>query len=180
MRNNTPNLFHGYFKKYSDTHKEPLWRWEDNMTILIMTEEKPEFDDFVEDFGYNTYETKSLDGLFGTIKEGSIYKFKTKMCVIRKNNGKEYPIRDDKSRYEYLVEKASQNGCYIDDAWILDEQHMVFKHGNNNERIKLHPITFEGILTVTDPEKFKQMLIKGFGKKRTFGLGLFTIIPLGI
>ena len=37
--------------------------------------------------------------------------------------------------------------------------------------------TYEGILTITDLEKFKAALINGIGKKKAYGCGFLTIIP---
>ena len=37
--------------------------------------------------------------------------------------------------------------------------------------------TYEGILTITDLEKFKASLINGIGKKKAYGCGFLTIIP---
>lgn len=38
--------------------------------------------------------------------------------------------------------------------------------------------TFDGVLTITDLEKFRNVLMGGLGKKRAYGFGLLTIIPV--
>ncbi|MDU2025867.1 MAG: type I-E CRISPR-associated protein Cas6/Cse3/CasE [Finegoldia magna] len=36
----------------------------------------------------------------------------------------------------------------------------------------------EGVLAVKDVDKFKEILINGFGKRKAYGYGLMTIVPI--
>lgn len=40
----------------------------------------------------------------------------------------------------------------------------------------LQEVTFEGVLTVKDPEIFKETLISGFGRGKAYGMGLMTLM----
>ena len=40
-------------------------------------------------------------------------------------------------------------------------------------------VVYEGILTVSDADLFKKLLTEGMGKKKAYGFGLMTVIPLG-
>ena len=42
----------------------------------------------------------------------------------------------------------------------------------------LSKVTYEGILKVTDKKVFYQSLTEGIGKKKAYGFGLMTVIPL--
>lgn len=44
---------------------------------------------------------------------------------------------------------------------------------------RLSKTTYEGNLTITNIDKFKALLVKGFGKKKAYGFGLMTVIPIG-
>ena len=35
--------------------------------------------------------------------------------------------------------------------------------------------TYEGILTVTDAEAFRNALVKGIGREKAFGMGMLTV-----
>ena len=44
------------------------------------------------------------------------------------------------------------------------------------EQVKLLGVTYEGLLTVTDAEKFREALISGIGRGKAYGLGLLTVV----
>jgi CRISPR system Cascade subunit CasE len=56
------------------------------------------------------------------------------------------------------------------------QQHLLRKKGNTN--IRFSSIDFAGNLTVTDPEKFKQVLFSGIGPAKAFGCGLMLVKPV--
>ena len=39
-------------------------------------------------------------------------------------------------------------------------------------------VIYEGILTVIDAEQFRKALCDGIGKKKAYGCGLLTVIPV--
>lgn len=53
--------------------------------------------------------------------------------------------------------------------------HHIHEHG---KKLKLVTAEVSGVLTVTDPEKFKNSVINGIGRGRTFGCGLIQILPI--
>lgn len=50
------------------------------------------------------------------------------------------------------------------------------KEGDKTANIRLLSVTFEGLLTIADAEKFKETLCKGIGREKAYGQGLMTII----
>lgn len=44
-------------------------------------------------------------------------------------------------------------------------------------KVRLSRVTFEGILKVTDSQKFKDVLVKGLGREKAYGMGLLTVLP---
>ena len=44
------------------------------------------------------------------------------------------------------------------------------------EQVKLLGVTYEGLLTVTDAEKFREALTGGIGRGKAYGLGLLTVV----
>lgn len=55
-------------------------------------------------------------------------------------------------------------------------QHRFFKAGSSNP-IRLSTIDFSGLLTVTDPERFRAALASGVGPAKGFGCGLLLVRP---
>ena len=84
---------------------------------------------------------------------------------------------------EFLIDKAARNGFEVKlgefEISKIDKEY--FMHTDKGEIKKskkdIVSATYEGILTITDLEKFKTALINGIGKKKAYGCGFLTIIP---
>ena len=62
---------------------------------------------------------------------------------------------------------------------VVADTWKIFKKGSNqNAKVTLRQVTFEGILTVSDANLFKEKLIQGIGHGKAYGCGLMTIIRL--
>ena len=53
------------------------------------------------------------------------------------------------------------------------------KSGDRRHPVTLLAVTYEGVLEVTDPQAFCQMLTNGLGRGKAYGLGLMTILQRG-
>ena len=56
-------------------------------------------------------------------------------------------------------------------------QHRVFKRGRNYP-IRFSTLEYTGLLTVEDPDCFRQTLFHGIGKSRALGCGLLLVKPV--
>lgn len=95
----------------------------------------------------------------------------------------------DKAEQEFLVNQAAQNwlanekrlvnwGVQLD---VLPEVHAYTQHKTrkqNGKTIQFSSVDFEGLLTITDPEKFMLNYTEGFGRAKSLGCGLMLIRPL--
>lgn len=62
------------------------------------------------------------------------------------------------------------------DVRVSQEQLLRGKqHAGNG--IRVYAVLFDGLLTVTDPEKFRLTLRTGIGHGKTMGLGLLSVVP---
>lgn len=48
----------------------------------------------------------------------------------------------------------------------------------DNQKAPINKAVVEGVLAVKDVDKFKEILINGFGKRKAYGYGLMTIVPI--
>ena len=80
---------------------------------------------------------------------------------------------------EFLESRAGQLGFEL-----VPEKYQIIERGwepflkQGQKMIRLSKVTYEGILKVTDKDIFYQTLTEGIGKKKAYGFGLMTVIPL--
>ena len=93
--------------------------------------------------------------------------------------GKVIPYHTVENQMKFLFEKSEKNGFLLreDEIKIVDRRiENLKKKGMRDTSFSV--VTYEGILTVTDPEVFREGLTCGIGKKKAYGCGLMTVIPL--
>ena len=84
---------------------------------------------------------------------------------------------------EFFFDSTEKNGFLVNknELAITNIGKKLFRRkkedGKKETRENLVSATFEGILTVTDEEKFRETLVMGIGRKKAYGFGLLTIIP---
>lgn len=90
-----------------------------------------------------------------------------------------WQVMQDAAR-QWLVKREQPIGVMIDpDHLIIDhyQQERVATE-SKDKPIRYSTVDFQGVLTVTDPEKFKTALFNGIGKSKAFGCGLLLIKPI--
>ena len=61
---------------------------------------------------------------------------------------------------------------------VGNDWHIFRKQEGRDKPVSLREVSYEGVLTVTDVEKFKELLCRGMGRGRAYGMGLLTIMRL--
>lgn len=77
----------------------------------------------------------------------------------------------------WLQARAESNGFSIEpDQVVVDgyQQHESFAK-QQKRSVRYSTVDFQGILTVTDPERFRKALFSGIGKAKAFGCGLLLV-----
>lgn len=183
------------FSNSSSNENRPrkLWRIDniyDKYYLLVLSEIKPDIEK-LEKYGLeSSAEVKDYNKFLDSLKEGMRAKFRIKLNTVRaykdeKNptkRGRIMPVPNDKLN-EFLIDKAQRNGFevkpYEFEISKIDKEY--FMHTDKDETKKsrkdIVSATYEGMLTITDLEKFKNVLINGIGKKKAYGCGFLTIIP---
>lgn len=182
------------FPEFSKENRpRKLWRIDniyDKYYLLVLSENKPDLAK-LEKYGLeSSAEFKTYDEFLESLKEGMRAKFKIKLNTVRaykdeKNSNKRgriMPVPNEKLN-EFLIDKATRNGFEVKlgefEISKIDKEY--FMHTDKGEEKKsrknLVSATYEGLLTITDLEKFKIALINGIGKKKAYGCGFLTIIP---
>ncbi|MDK6233504.1 type I-E CRISPR-associated protein Cas6/Cse3/CasE [Aerococcus sanguinicola] len=154
--------------------------------LLLVSEEKPDKGQ-LERYGVpGSAETKSYDAFLSQIEEGMRLAFRVTLNpVISKSSGEQgergrvMPHVTEEHQRQFLLDRSEKNGFLLkeEDFKIVESKHaLVKKTGQRN--LRLIQVAYEGVLTVADKEQFIKTLTQGFGKKKAYGFGLMTVIPL--
>jgi CRISPR system Cascade subunit CasE len=108
--------------------------------------------------------------------------------------GKRVGLTSEAEQIRWLIRKADQGGFRIPGGWVparrpdtdepielpnfrvdvVPEGRARTKPGNAGE---LLAVRFEGVLEVTDPERFQAAVAGGIGTGKAFGFGLLSVAP---
>ena len=173
---------------FSGEQRRNLWRLDKLASgdcLLLLSSIPPANNHLPEQIGFNnsSWETKSYDILLSRITNGSKWHFRLTanptMSVFKdiKTRGKVKAITITAKQREWLKKQAEKRGFLLQENQydVIQSEWRSFKKGNRENKILA--VTFEGILTVTDPELFVQTLTTGIGREKAYGMGLLTIIP---
>jgi CRISPR system Cascade subunit CasE len=63
------------------------------------------------------------------------------------------------------------------DSTTLQAGYIYVNKGGNDGGQRLCSVRYEGILEVTDPDRFRNTLLRGIGPGKAFGFGLLSVAP---
>lgn len=165
-----------------------LWRV-DNIYgkdyLLLVSPEKPDLH-ILEKYGVEgTAETKDYTSFLQSLKKDGIYRFKADLNPVHSifekgsDRGKVVPHVSEKHQKAYFFKKMEKHGFYCaeDEVIITSRESLPFKR-KGQKYVNLVKVTYEGVLRITDVEKFVQALTEGIGRKKAFGCGMITVVPV--
>ena len=153
--------------------------------LLLVSDEKPDLK-LLEQYGVSGSAcTKSYDKFLESIEENKLYRFRVTLNpvkAIRQDEGKRgrvVPEITAEHQMNFLESRAVKLGFELlpNDCLIVERSWDPLKK-KKKKTIKLSKATFEGLLKVTDKNIFYNSLTKGIGKKKAYGFGLMTVIPV--
>lgn len=184
----SPSKFHGAIESsFSGDRARRLWRIDDlhgKKYLLLLSESIPNLSHFAEQFGYlEKYETKGYSALLAKIRNGENWRFRlTANPTVSKSHGKIMAHITPEYQKKWLMDRAERCGFSVNVNEFQTVQSKWYnfskKDGDKSANIRLLSVTFEGLLTVTDAEKFKETLCRGIGREKAYGQGLLTIVRI--
>ncbi len=182
----SPSIFHGAIESSFDgVRARRLWRIDDlhgKKYILILSESVPDLKAFAEQFGYaDKYETKDYSPLLDRITNGGKWQFRlTANPVVSKSHGKIMAHITPEYQKKWLGNRAEKLGFFLDEAEFQTVQSKWYdfykKNNAETSRVCLLSVTFEGVLTITDADKFRETLCQGIGREKAYGQGMLTVV----
>lgn len=194
-----PHLLHGAVEQSFDgARQRNLWRIDwlgDTCYLLVLSTKKPDFTHIAKQMGTlqgeTTWESKNYTALLDRVEAGQVWGFRLQANPVRSSSkdkegasgrGKVFAHVTQAQQKQWLLSRAQACGFTLaEDAFdVVHTQWKRFPKGSGDRReVTLRTATFEGVLTVTDAERFKQALVTGIGRAKAYGCGLMTIMRRG-
>jgi CRISPR system Cascade subunit CasE len=190
----SPHILHGAVEQsFASRDKRKLWRidWLNGACyLLVLSEEMPDFSHVVNQFGYpsddKSWETKDYSYLLSRLQEGEEWHFRLRANPTRssfkekdsaRGRGKVYAHVTQEQQRKWLLVKADSCGFTLkkDEFDAVHTQWFRFSKGTGGKEVTLRTATFEGKLTISNLEGFRQTLQSGIGRGKAYGCGLLTL-----
>lgn len=188
-----PQKIHGAIESsFSERCGRTLWRIDElrgEIYLLVLSEASPDLSNVVAQFGHDNepFKTRTYDKLLERISNGSRWQFRltANPTICHKNpgdnvkRGKITAYISPEYQEKWLFDRAEANGFELsyNEFQVSGNRPLVFKkHGKRC--VTLLSVTYDGILTVTDADKFKKAMISGIGRGKAYGNGLLTIVHI--
>ena len=185
-----PQKFHGAIESsFPGERERNLWRLDElggDTYLLVLSKELPDLAEAAKQFGFGAeaFETRDYDKLLERITLGSRWQFRLTanptICKKKTSDAKRGEVMAHITvghQEEWLGSRSGKYGFDVapDEFRVTGNRSYSFsKHGER--RVTLLSVTYDGILTVTDPEKFRAAMVEGIGRGKAYGNGLLTII----
>ena len=189
-----PQLLHGAIEdSFPGERRRNLWRIDwlgEKCFLLVLSEIEPNFSNLVEQFGYMDkepkWETKNYDSFLSKLSNDQILRFRLRANPVHavkdnvsQDRGKIHAHVTVDQQKKWLMARANALGFSLneDSFDVVHSEWKRFSKGReNNRRVSLHAVSFEGILTIIDVERFRNTLKEGAGRGKAYGLGMMTVI----
>lgn len=165
-----------------------LWRIENlnhRVYILILSPIRPTPLDAHERYGYPgcfpSWETWDYDGELEHIRAGSRKSFRLDAAVMV---DKEHTTPDQlrmaahmttPEREKWLRSQEEALGCHFEELLSERNRALFFTENSPDQGLMVNEMACTGLLTVTDPDRFRLTLTEGIGLLKRCGCGLMTV-----
>lgn len=88
------------------------------------------------------------------------------------------PMRADEGpngRIDWLTRKAEQSGFRLDRDSLLITGIPLRRGARGKSRVVIEQCRFDGLLEVTEPDRFRAAITQGIGRARAYGCGLLSV-----
>lgn len=127
-----------------------------------------------------------------SLKAGQRFRFRIRAnpCVCR--NGKRQGLLRLEEQETWIEQKGKLHGFSMPQLTTFDfsessqeridvrisQEQMLRGNQHSGNNIRIFSVLYDGILTVTEPDKFRDVLQTGIGHGKVMGLGLLSVVPV--
>lgn len=156
--------------------------------LLIVSQEKPDIAALCRYGVEGSAATKEYEPFLNHLRNGMKCRFRIVLNPVMADStgihqgerGRIKPHVTVKQQMKYLKDRAETHGFLLyDEEYIVKERNFaIWRKGK--ERIRLSRVAYEGILCIENVDVFRRLLTEGMGKKKAYGFGMMTVIPLEV
>ena len=97
----------------------------------------------------------------------------------RKKNGRRIPLSTHEELVPWIVRKGEAGGFMVDQNTLRTiPRGCEFFHKDSTSHGTHAAVEFQGVLFVTDHEKFRAAVSNGIGSAKAFGFGMLVLAPI--
>lgn len=156
--------------------------------LLLLSQQQPDLLHIARQFGFPDQPASmgSMDytPLLAQLRAGQRWRFRLKANPVQaawpkdkaKPRGQVHAHVTVHQQAAWLLKRARQHGFSLeeDQFTVVHSAWQRFKKADNNQ-VVIKTATFEGFLTVEDPQLLQTALCQGIGRAKAYGCGLLTL-----
>lgn len=176
-------------EKQREIRTRKLWRIDhlNGKRYILIASEKVPNPEALEAIGVaGSIQTKDYEPFLNSLENGMKAHFRVKLNPVWSSRegkatgerGRVVPVPDGEQK-QYLYDRSQKNGFSLEEAdYEIVERGVELYRKKGQRDIYLKKSIYEGTLTITDKKKIERVLREGIGKKKAYGFGLMTLIPM--
>ena len=164
---------HVLFRLDTPEDGESLW-------LLVQSEKKPAWShhEALRDYLQAPPECKQYTPSF-TPGQILCFRLRANPTMRVKQDGKRQGVLGEERQLDWLKRRGPAGGFEPVSVTVIDEDFKREATPSKGHRKLTHlSVRYEGVLRVTDPERFGEALAAGIGSAKGFGFGLLSVAPL--
>jgi len=153
--------------------RENVARNAKDVTVIMQSIAQPDWDKCPLPAGTSH---STVEQNFSSFKTGDAYRFRLKANPTRRDSATHAlnGIGGEEQQQQWLDRKSEMHGFAVVDCMVVD-QGMEYGAGRGDRKLAFRSVIYEGLLHVTDAEKFRKAVAGGIGRGKAFGFGLLSL-----
>ena len=123
---------------------------------------------------------RNVDEWNASLKNGTYLRFSVLARPMKGNNSRHTPLYGEEEQMQWFIRQAEKNGFDVEKLQMGREEVKPFRHDRkkNTKRITLNGRYYNGVLKITDIEKFNYVYRHGLGRGKAYGFGMMMLYPM--
>lgn len=148
--------------------------------LLVQSQTEPDWRSFAADHGDGLLEEPKVRPYNPVIRAGQWLSFRLLANPTVKRDQSRQGLLHEADQIKWLIRKGEDGGFALDPASLrVTRWGFLRDKASEGKALTLLMVQFDGLLSVTDGEKFAETLHVGVGSGKGMGCGLLSVAPIG-